>query len=83
MIPQPGGDKSMGAPGEGGKAGPPWRRGGRRGMPDFSSMTPEQLERIKDRMRSRGLTDKEIEERLKQLKERFSSEKGKAEKGTP
>ncbi len=33
-------------------------------------MTPEQLEQIKERMRSRGMTDAQIEERLKQWRER-------------
>jgi len=35
------------------------------GRPDFSQMTPEQLERAKEMMRSRGMTDEQIEERLK------------------
>lgn len=34
------------------------------GRPDFSRMTPEQLERAKEIMRSRGLTDEQIEARL-------------------
>lgn len=34
------------------------------GRPDFSQMTPEQLERARDSMRARGLTDAQIEERL-------------------
>ena len=34
------------------------------GRPDFSQMTPEQLERAKEFMRARGLTEKEIEERI-------------------
>jgi membrane fusion protein (multidrug efflux system) len=34
------------------------------GRPDFSRMTPEQLERARDSMRARGLTDAQIEERL-------------------
>jgi membrane fusion protein (multidrug efflux system) len=40
--------------------GPP--RGGRR--MDFSTMSPEQLEQIKERMRARGMTDEQIEARL-------------------
>jgi membrane fusion protein (multidrug efflux system) len=32
--------------------------------PDFSQMTPEQLERAKEFMRARGLSEKEIEERI-------------------
>lgn len=34
------------------------------GRPDFSKMSPEQLERVKQRMRERGMTDEEIEQRL-------------------
>jgi RND family efflux transporter MFP subunit len=34
------------------------------GRPDFSQMTPEQLERAKEFMRARGLTEQEIEERI-------------------
>jgi RND family efflux transporter MFP subunit len=37
----------------------------REGDIDFASLTPEQIERIKKRMRDRGLTDEQIEERLK------------------
>jgi hypothetical protein len=36
-----------------------------RGRPDFSAMSPEQLERAKEFMRSRGLTDEQIEERIR------------------
>ena len=35
------------------------------GRPDFAEMTPEQLEQAKEVMRSRGMTDEQIEERLK------------------
>lgn len=34
------------------------------GRPDFSRMTPEQLERAKEIMRSRGLSEEQIEERI-------------------
>ena len=34
------------------------------GRPDFASMSPEQLERAKEMMRSRGMTDEQIEERI-------------------
>ena len=44
-------------------------RGGRRVM-DPSHMTPEQLEQLKERMRARGLTEEEIEERLRRARER-------------
>jgi hypothetical protein len=37
---------------------------------DFSSMSPEQLEQVKERMRARGMTDEQIEERLRQMRER-------------
>ncbi len=40
------------------------RRGRGRGM-DFSNMTPEQLERIKQRMRARGMTEEQIEARVR------------------
>jgi len=43
-----------------------WRGGG---PPDFSNMTPEQLERVKQRMRDRGMTDEQIEERLRRARE--------------
>jgi membrane fusion protein (multidrug efflux system) len=46
-----------GRPGREGRRGP----GGR---PDFASMTPEQLERVKAMMRSRGMTDEQIEARI-------------------
>lgn len=46
-------------------AGPPSAMSrGPGGGPDFSQMTPEQLERAKERMRARGMTDEQIEERL-------------------
>ncbi len=41
-------------------------QGQRRGRPDFSQMSPEQLERVKERMRARGMTEEQIEERLGQ-----------------
>lgn len=34
------------------------------GRPDFSQMTPQQLEGVKESMRSRGLTEEQIEERI-------------------
>ncbi len=40
--------------------------GGRR--LDFSEMTPEQLERAKQRMRERGLTEEQIEERIRRAR---------------
>ena len=32
---------------------------------DFSTMNPEQLERIKERMRARGMTEEQIEARIR------------------
>ena len=40
----------------------------RQGAPDPSQMTPEMLETIKERMRSRGLSDAEIEQRIEMIK---------------
>lgn len=55
--------------------GPPGRgRPGHGPWPDFSQMTPDQLEMIKERMRSRGLSEEQIEERLRQMRERGSQE---------
>jgi hypothetical protein len=45
----------------GGGMGP----GGGQGRPDFSKMTPEQLEQVKERMRSRGMSDEQIESIIK------------------
>jgi len=59
----PRGDGEVGAPGARGGAGG--------GPPMGGEMTPERLEMIKSRMRERGMTDKQIEERLKQMKERI------------
>jgi hypothetical protein len=40
---------------------------------DPSNMTPEQLERAKEMMRSRGMTEKQIDERLERMRERAKS----------
>ncbi len=53
-----------------GREGPPAAGGGFPGRPDFSRMTPEQLERVKERMRARGLSDQEIEAIIRRAKER-------------
>ncbi len=66
--------RASAAPDEG-RMRPPTEKG--RGMPDFSSMTSEDLERMKDRMRSRGLTDSEIEERLERMRERSGNTEGR------
>ncbi len=63
--PRAGGERPH-PPGE----GPP----GRGPRPDFSQMTPERLEMMKERMRSRGLSEEQIEERLEHMRERFSQE---------
>ncbi len=52
-------------------AAAPERPGGRRGgPPDFANMSPEHLEQMKRRMKDRGMTDAEIEERIKRGRER-------------
>ncbi|MCH7664922.1 MAG: efflux RND transporter periplasmic adaptor subunit [Acidobacteria bacterium] len=56
--------------GFGGRRGFGDRRGAGGGMPDPSRMTAEDLDRLKERMHSRGLSDAEIEERLERLRER-------------
>lgn len=43
--------------------------GSRGARPDFSSMTDDQLEQVKARMRSKGMTDEQIEERIKRRRE--------------
>jgi len=64
-----------GPPGGGGPAagGPPGRPGpgGPGGGPrfDLSKMTPEQLERAKEFMRARGMTDEQIEERIRRARQ--------------
>lgn len=60
--PQAGGPQRGGGPG-----------GGRRDPRAIDWNDPAQLERMRGMMRQRGLSDKEIEERLKQMKERFSN----------
>jgi len=44
-------------------------QGGRGGRPDFTNMTDEQLEQVKARMRSMGMTDEQIDERIKRRRE--------------
>ncbi len=44
-------------------------RPGGGGRPDFSNMTEEQLERVKGRMRERGMTDEQIEQAIKRRQE--------------
>jgi membrane fusion protein (multidrug efflux system) len=46
----------------GGRPGGPGRRGG---PPDFSAMNPEQLERAREFMRARGMTDEQIDARVR------------------
>jgi RND family efflux transporter MFP subunit len=60
-----GGDRSPVA-GAGPRGGPPGPGGpgGPGGPPDFSQMTPEQLERARERMRARGMSEEEIEARI-------------------
>jgi hypothetical protein len=37
---------------------------------DFGSLTPEQLERVKSRMRDRGMTEQQIEEAIRRRRQR-------------
>ncbi|MBZ0112784.1 MAG: efflux RND transporter periplasmic adaptor subunit [Thermoanaerobaculia bacterium] len=60
IVGTPAQSATSGDEGRGG-SGPPRFEGG--------EMTPEQLEAIKERMRSRGLSEAQIEERLKNLRE--------------
>ncbi|MEM7351720.1 MAG: efflux RND transporter periplasmic adaptor subunit [Acidobacteriota bacterium] len=69
------GSEAGGRPGAAGRPGGGRSAGGRgpgggRGMFDFDPADPQQLERIKAFMRQRGLSDKEIEQRLERLRER-------------
>jgi membrane fusion protein (multidrug efflux system) len=61
------GAASVGGPVEGRPAGV---AGGPPPGFDPADMTPERLEQIKERMRARGLTDEQIEERLRQMRRR-------------
>lgn len=54
-------DERRGPPDADGQAG---GRGRPEGRPDFSKMTAEQLERARETMRSRGMTDAQIEARI-------------------
>jgi membrane fusion protein (multidrug efflux system) len=45
--------------------GPRGDRRGPAGRPDFSAMSPDQLERAKQFMRQRGMTEEQIEERIR------------------
>jgi len=54
--------------------------GGRR--PDLSQMTPEQIERMKARMRSSWMTDEQIEQRLQRLRESQGGEDKPADSGS-
>ncbi len=58
------------APARAAAGGPPG--GGPGGFPGFdaSQLTPERLEMIKQRMRERGLSEEQIEERLEQMRQR-------------
>jgi len=73
----PGGEGATAPPAAGTRAeargGPPEGAPPRGERPDFSNLSPEQLERIKERMRARGMTDEQIEERLRQMRERGGS----------
>jgi len=81
----PGDGRSAAAPATTPQAGRPGGRpgggfgGGQR--PDVSSMTPEQVEAMKERMRSFGMTDGQIEERLKRMRESQQGESGDGSSG--
>lgn len=61
---QPGAGRSeRGGPGGPGRGGPGM------GGPSGGEMPPEVVERMKERMKSRGMTDEQIEERLKSMRE--------------
>jgi membrane fusion protein (multidrug efflux system) len=63
---EPAGEEMAGRRGRGGDGSPGRGPGGRPGgRPDFASMTPEQLERAKEMMRGRGMTDAQIDVRIK------------------
>ena len=64
-VQRPQGTPVPGPPGPSGGSG----KRGRGGRPDFASMTDEQLEQVKARMRSMGLTEEQIEERIKRRRE--------------
>jgi membrane fusion protein (multidrug efflux system) len=48
-------------------------KGGRSKRPDFANMTDEQLEQMKARMRSTGMSDEQIEARIKRRREATSN----------
>lgn len=56
----------------GGPGGEAAAKGGREGPGSFdpANLTPEMIERIKERMRARGLTEEQIEERLRMMRAR-------------
>ena len=62
-----GGPPGPAGPSSGGEGAPGGLAGGER--PDISQMSPEQIERMKERMRSMGMSDEQIEKRIEQLRE--------------
>ncbi len=72
--PAPGASGARGGPGGPGGHGQRAGFGGPGGRPDFASMTPEQLERAKELMRGRGMTEEQIEERITRARERSADE---------
>ena len=65
-------------PGGRGEGGPGGRRGG---FPPIDWNDPEQVEKVKERMRERGLSDDQIDERLERMRERM--EQGGGPGGRP
>lgn len=64
--------ESEGRGGGPGGSGPPGGRGGPGGGFNIDWDDPEQVERVKQRMRDRGLSESQVEERLKMIRERMS-----------
>ena len=52
------------------RAGRSRQAGERGGRPNLSEMTPEQIERMKSRMRERGMSEEEIDEAIRRRRER-------------
>jgi membrane fusion protein (multidrug efflux system) len=50
------------------------RPGGDRPRPDFASMTPEQLDAAKERMRARGMSEEQIERMIQRGRERSETD---------
>lgn len=81
--PSGGGERQGEPPAAAGAAGGRPGGGGFDGQrPDLSRMTPEQVEQMKERMRSSGMTDEQIEQRLQRMREAQGKENEAAEDGS-